>query len=215
MGTRTIPFAVFATDGTLYTEATPPDVTVQYGAGSASAATVTQRGSGWSVDVDDTQDALLLISGTGIQDDALTVLKYPPQLDVNVSSRATAEDLADLALEATAQSILGAVTTRPGAIAFPYELGEDRDGDGAPDRNEDGSLTYPIVGVRCFLRAVNSISADVVDSRVTDGAGIAHFEAVLTDFPVAEDGHRYAYIWRTSNGRFIFPDNPDVEMLPE
>lgn len=87
MATRTIPFAVYKTDGTRYTESTPPTTTVQYGTGAATSITATQRGNAWSVAIDDTQDALVLWSGVGIQPDHIIALRFPTQLDVAVSTR--------------------------------------------------------------------------------------------------------------------------------
>lgn len=88
MATRTVPFASYLTDGSLNTSTTPT-VTVQYGGGTASALTVTDAGSAWTVDVDDTQDALLLVTGEGIQSDSLVVLRFPEQLDATLTRLAS------------------------------------------------------------------------------------------------------------------------------
>lgn len=87
MASRIIPFSVYTTDGLRYTSATAPTVTVQYGSSTPTSLTPTKQSNGWYVTVDDTQDALVLIGGSGIQDDGFTLLKYPPQLDVAVSTR--------------------------------------------------------------------------------------------------------------------------------
>lgn len=71
---RTIPFAILSGDYTSLVVSGAPTATVQYGSGVAASAAVTQRGSGWSVDVDETQDALVIVTLTGAAPCALTVL---------------------------------------------------------------------------------------------------------------------------------------------
>ena len=122
MATRTVPFATYATDGSRNTTVTPT-ATVQYGSGSASAATVTQRGNAWSVDVDDTQDALVLWSGTGLASDHLICLRRDLPLAPTSADNATAVR-AELATElgrvdaAVSSRLAGsAYTAPPTAIA--------------------------------------------------------------------------------------------------
>lgn len=78
MATRTIPFTIDKSDGTGILTSGVVTATVQYGSNSESAITVTQRGSGWSVDVDDTQDALVIVTPpTGAAVFGFTVAAIP------------------------------------------------------------------------------------------------------------------------------------------
>ena len=74
MATRTIPFTIDKSDDTGLLTTGSPTATVQYGSGAAGSTTVTQRGNGWSVDVDDTQDALVIVTATGATTFGFTVL---------------------------------------------------------------------------------------------------------------------------------------------
>jgi hypothetical protein len=120
MATRTIPFSVYNTDGTRYTEETPPTATVQYGSAAASSVTATKRGNAWSVDVDDTQDALIMWSGTGVQADHIIALRFPTQLDVAVSTR-----LASASYTAPDNTSVAAIKTKTDNLpASPAAIGD-------------------------------------------------------------------------------------------
>ena len=89
MASRTIAFATYTTDGALNT-ATAPTVTVSYNGAAATALTPTANGSLWNVTVDDTQDATLLISGSGLTTDHLIVLRRDLPVAPTASATATA-----------------------------------------------------------------------------------------------------------------------------
>jgi len=76
MATRTISLITYATDGTVNTAVTPT-VSVSYAGGTPSSLTPTANGSFWNVGIDDTQDATILISGTGLIADHLVYPRIP------------------------------------------------------------------------------------------------------------------------------------------
>lgn len=154
-------------------------------------------------DYADTADVIALaaaIAGVASQTGQLTFTE-PGKVDASATV-----DTSGLALEATAQQVLTAVqalATPDGAIEWLYELGEDRDGDGEPDRNEDGSLKYPIPDARVYATAVNNPGAPIVADFRTDAAGTAA--------PLLLAGTYY--FWRLKAG-YAF-SNPDVEVVTD
>jgi len=116
-----------------------------------------------------------------------------------------------LALEASVQEVKAAVGSPAGAIAWTYELGEDRDGDGIPDRLEDGSLAWPIAGVRVYATAVDNSRAAVLDSGRTNAAGAVQLLLDPDTLP-SDEGGDYVYVWRVPGGRWAF-ENPDKEYV--
>lgn len=141
MATRTIPFAVYDTAGARYIGGTAPTATVQYGSGAASSAPVTQRGDGWSVDVNDTLDALIMWSGTGIAPDHLIALRIPADVLAEPS------DIPSAATNATA--VRSELATELGRIDVATSTRLSTAGYTAPDNAsvtailEDTSTTIP------------------------------------------------------------------------
>lgn len=76
MANRTISLITYATDGTVNTAVTPT-VTVSYAGAAASTLTPTENGNYYNVTIDDTQDATILISGTGLTSDHLVFPRIP------------------------------------------------------------------------------------------------------------------------------------------
>ena len=117
-------------------------------------------------------------------------------MSVDVDLTATNE-----AIAAVAAAVAALPGADPNAVAWTYELGEDRDGDGDPDRDEGGALLYPIADVRVYATATNDASAPIVADGYTSSAGAV----TLLLAPGAY------YLWRSKSGyRFSNPDQETV-----
>lgn len=85
---RTIPFTIDAADGSGIVTTGYPSATIQYGTGTASSTDVAKRGNGWSVEVDETRDALVIVSVEGAATFGFTVTHIP---EVTVSGYAAGQ----------------------------------------------------------------------------------------------------------------------------
>lgn len=105
-------------------------------------------------------------------------------------------------VEGARDAVIAEIPRGPGLVAFTYELGEDRDGDGLPDRDELGALLYPIAQAYVYATATDSPDlAGMLDGGHTNALG-----AVTLHLPVNPE----TYFWRHKTGRINFA-NPDIE----
>jgi len=112
MATRDIPFGIDKSDGTGPLIGAAATATVQYGTGVAGAVTVTVSGNGYSLPVDDTQDALVFVTAAGATTFPFTVTKIPSV----VASNMRGTDNAMLAANYVAPATPANVTTAQGVI---------------------------------------------------------------------------------------------------
>lgn len=160
---RTLTVAVYTTNGSRYTAATPPACTVQYGTGPAAAAEMTQRGDAWSFEVDETLDGCALWGGTGIQAGDLTFTKLPAELahlDADVSSRSTL----------TQQQVWEYADRTLSAFGFTPNVG-----------NVTGSL--PDVTVAGFAAGVAASLANLIEAAlINETDATALLQAIIDKF---------------------------------
>ncbi len=125
------------------------------------------------------------------------VFTTPGKVDASaVVDTSTIADKGDVA------DIIASIPRGPALVAYTYELGEDRDSDGLPDRDELGALLYPIAQAYVYATATDSPDlAGMLDGGHTNALG-----SVTLHLPVNPE----TYFWRHKTGRINFA-NPDIE----